>query len=77
MSRQATARARPRRAASLKRTVQVEARALGKAVEAGFCDAAAQAVGEAHRADVPVAVMTDDGAVAWLYPDGTVRTHGP
>jgi hypothetical protein len=59
--------------------VQVEppARALGKAVEAGFCDAAAQAVGEAHRADVPVAVMTDDGAVAWLYPDGTVRTHGP
>ena len=79
MSRQAAARARPRRAASLKRTVQVEspARALGKAVEAGFRDAAAQAVDEAHRANVPVTVMTDDGGVAWLYPDGTVRAHGP
>lgn len=78
MSRQAAARARPRRAASLKRTVQVEspARALGKAVEAGFCDAAAQAVNEAHQANVPVAIMTDDGGVAWLYPDGTVRPHG-
>ena len=66
MSRQATVRARPRRAASLKRTVQVEppARALGKAVEAGFRDAAADAVDEAHRANVPVAITTDDGRVA-------------
>jgi hypothetical protein len=79
MSRQAIARARPRRATSLKRTVPVEppARALGKAVEAGFAAAAAQAVDEAHRANVPVAIATDDGGVAWLYPDGTVRADGP
>jgi imidazolonepropionase-like amidohydrolase len=79
MSRQAIARARPRRAASLKRTVHVDppARALGKAVEAGFRDAAAQAVAEAHRAGVPVAIATDDGGVAWLYPNGTVRAPGP
>ena len=66
-------RVRPRRSASAKPSV----RSLGKAVEAGFRNAAAQAVREAHQAGVPVSVTTEDGRVAWLYPDGSVRPDGP
>jgi len=48
-------------------------RALGKQVEAQFRQAAAQAVEQAHAANVPVAILTEDNQVAWLHPDGIVR----
>ena len=79
MSRLAVTKARPRRAASPKRTVQVEPpiRPLGKRVETEFREAAAKAIDDAHAARVPVAILTDEGQVAWLSPEGTVRAHGP
>jgi len=57
--------------------VEPPPRTLGKKVEARFRKAAAKAVADAHAANVPVAVMMDDGRVGWLYPDGTVRADGP
>lgn len=79
MSRVAATKARPRRAASPERTVQVEPpiRPLGRQVETEFRKAAAKAIDDAHAARVPVAILTDEGQVAWLYPDGTVRARGP
>ncbi len=46
---------------------------LAAQIEAGFRDAAALAIREAHGAGVPVAVLNGAGRPAWLHPDGTVR----
>ena len=75
MARVAHSRAGTRRAAPTKRTAPAEpkVRALGRNVEAQFREAAAQAMQQAHAANVPVAVLTEDNEVAWLHPDGVVR----
>jgi len=74
MARVAT-KTRTRRVVTAKQTAQAEppARSLGKYVEARFRDGVAQAVEQAHAANVPIAVLTDDNEVAWLHPDGIVR----
>ena len=47
---------------------------LATQVEAGFRDAAALAVSEAHGAGVAAAVLDGTERPAWLHPDGTVQS---
>ncbi len=72
MSRLAATKARPRRNAAPTHQAS-PARAVGKAVEKKFREAAAKAFEEAHRSKVAVAILSDDNEVAWLHPDGVVR----
>lgn len=48
--------------------------ALAEQIEAGFRDAAARAIREAHAAGLPAAVLDEAGKPAWLHPDGTARS---
>lgn len=49
-------------------------RAIGKRIEAGFRDAAEAVRQAALEAGIPIAILTDDDQVAWLHPDGVVRS---
>ena len=46
---------------------------LAARIQAKFRQGVADAVQQAHNADLPVPVLGDDGRVAWLHPDGVVR----
>jgi hypothetical protein len=50
------------------------ARAIGTRIEAGFQDAADTARREALAAGIPVAILTEHDRLAWLHPDGIVRS---
>jgi hypothetical protein len=45
---------------------------LAARIEAGFRQAANQAIQDAHAAELAVPVLGSDGRAAWLHPDGAV-----
>lgn len=47
---------------------------IGTWIEAGFREAAAEAIGQAHAFGVPIATLDAQGSVGWRYPCGTERT---
>ena len=47
---------------------------LAARIEAGFRQAAHQAVRDAHAAELAVPVLGSDGRAVWLNPDGTVTS---
>jgi hypothetical protein len=46
---------------------------VAKWLEGKFRQGVDQAIRSAHDANLPVAILGDDGRLAWLHPDGIVR----
>jgi hypothetical protein len=47
---------------------------IGMRIEAGFREAAAEAIRQAHAVGAPIATLDAQGSVGWRYPCGTERT---